>query len=61
MQEVNNALKMQFLECKVLEIYPETDIRVLAKRHIHIWVHKEIKGLFRKEYFKKKKHIYLIL
>lgn len=43
MQEVNNALKMQFLECKVLEIYPETDIRVLAKRHIHIWVHKEDK------------------
>ena len=42
-QGVINALKLQNQEWKVLEICPEADIRVLAKRHIHISVHKEDK------------------
>lgn len=43
MQGVINALKLQAQEWKVLEICPEADIRVLAKRNIHISVQKEDK------------------
>lgn len=43
MQGVINVLKSQDQEWKVLEICPEATIRVLAKRNIHISVHKEEK------------------
>lgn len=42
-QGVISALKRQNQEWKVLEICPEANIRVLAKRHIHISVYTEDK------------------
>lgn len=42
-QGVINALKLQNQEWKILEICPEADIRVLAKRHIPMSVYKEDK------------------
>lgn len=57
-QGVVNALKLQNQEWKVLEICPEADIRVLAKRNIHISVHKEDKRFASYKIFKKEE-VYL--